>query len=32
LPVCIRLNGTFVGGLVGMMLYLGFTAVRWLVP
>jgi uncharacterized membrane-anchored protein YjiN (DUF445 family) len=26
----IRLNGTFVGGLVGVMLYLAFTLGRWL--
>jgi uncharacterized membrane-anchored protein YjiN (DUF445 family) len=26
----IRLNGTFVGGLVGMTLYLSFALVRWL--
>jgi uncharacterized membrane-anchored protein YjiN (DUF445 family) len=28
----IRLNGTFVGGLVGMLLYLCFSAARWVAP
>ncbi len=28
----IRLNGSFVGGLVGMVLYLAFALFRWLVP
>jgi uncharacterized membrane-anchored protein YjiN (DUF445 family) len=28
----IRLNGTFVGGLVGVLLYLLFHSVRWLLP
>jgi len=28
----IRLNGTFVGGIVGVLLYLLFHAVRWVLP